>query len=192
MIPTPSDRLITRRLMAAEGYLELGLPALALDELESLSSTGRWAVAHRWLVAESLCCLGRNAEALPLLELVVEAADGPLKLRALQSLSICRIAATGSSADHPHPSECDSPGAPEAVLQPAENPAIPAAAAAGEPAGLRETNFQEAAHVPVDSSTVVDHTPPPLLTLQIPSVGKVTITLHPQRGVRVTLEKDIP
>lgn len=55
---------IARRLTAAEGYLELGLPVDAQSELQSIENPAPFEGAYMWLLGESLRNQGMYDEAI--------------------------------------------------------------------------------------------------------------------------------
>mgnify|MGYP001287879771 CR=1 FL=1 len=79
----------TRRLTAAQGYLELELPELALDELKSVEDPGPFVVPHLWMTGEALKAQGRYDEAIALLRHVARSLPPPASQQAWQSLTEC-------------------------------------------------------------------------------------------------------
>jgi len=63
---------IVRRLREAEGYLELGLPAQALDVLQSRADWATVQFEANYLTGEALRELGRHRDALAALEVAAE------------------------------------------------------------------------------------------------------------------------
>lgn len=84
-----SDNRTVRKLTAAEGYLELDLPKLALDELASIGDPGEYQLPVLWMTGEALKADGRFDEAVAPLKLVAESVTGPISARASESLSDC-------------------------------------------------------------------------------------------------------
>lgn len=80
---------VVRRLTSAEGYLELDLPDLALEELLRVDEPGALSIPVMWMTAEALKSLGRYDEAIAPLRHVARSVPGPLRRRAWQSLSEC-------------------------------------------------------------------------------------------------------
>ncbi len=78
-----------RRLQAAEGYLELNLPARALAELNSIKDQGPFAAAIDLLEGEALKIQQRFDEALVPLKRAATMIPSPLNKRAWRSLSEC-------------------------------------------------------------------------------------------------------
>lgn len=77
----------TQILMAAEGYLELNLPALALTELQRLDAADRRTSEALYLTGESLRALERYREAITALKAAAEKA--PSKLHIHLALGWC-------------------------------------------------------------------------------------------------------
>lgn len=71
----------TQILTAAEGYLELQLPAQALRELERLESGDRRTSEALYLAGEALRALHRYREAIPVLKSAAERAPSKLHIR---------------------------------------------------------------------------------------------------------------
>ena len=88
MVKTPTCRIL-RRLTAAEGYLELGLPGLALDELGAIQGTGEYQVPVMWMTGQALKAQGRFEEAIEPLQFVTQSLVGPAREQASQSLTEC-------------------------------------------------------------------------------------------------------
>ena len=63
MVANRTNR-IARRLTAAEGYLELGLPADAQSELQNIEDPAPFEGAYMWLMGESLRNQGLYEEAI--------------------------------------------------------------------------------------------------------------------------------
>ena len=84
-----SDNRTVRKLTAAEGYLELDLPKLALEELASIGNPGEYQLPVLWMTGEALKADGRFEEAVAPLKLVAESVSGPISARAWKSLSDC-------------------------------------------------------------------------------------------------------
>lgn len=84
-----SDNRTVRKLTAAEGYLELELPKLALEELASIGDPGEYQIPVMWMTGEALKADGQFDEAVAPLKLVAESVAGPISERAWESLSDC-------------------------------------------------------------------------------------------------------
>lgn len=84
-----SDHRTVRKLTAAEGYLELGLPRLALEELAAIGDPGEYQMPVLWMTGEALKANGQFDEAVAPLKFVAESVAGPMSVRAWQSLSDC-------------------------------------------------------------------------------------------------------
>ena len=78
-----------RRLTTAEGYLELDLPELALEELERVKEPGEFSIPVLWMTAEAFKASGRYEEAITPLRHVARSVPAPLRRQAWQSLSEC-------------------------------------------------------------------------------------------------------
>lgn len=84
-----SDNRTVRKLTAAEGYLELELPKLALEELATIGDPGEYQIPVMWMTGEALKADGQFDEAVAPLKLVAESVEGPISARAWESLSDC-------------------------------------------------------------------------------------------------------
>ena len=84
-----SENRTVRKLTAAEGYLELGLPKLALEELETIGVPGEYQILVLWMTGEALKANDQFNEAIPPLKLVAESVEGPISTKAWESLSDC-------------------------------------------------------------------------------------------------------
>lgn len=86
--PLESQRIV-KRLAAAEGYLELGLPKYALNELTRVSEAGPFEAISQLLRGEALQADERFAEAIPAFNRAAELVPAPFNQRALLGLSRC-------------------------------------------------------------------------------------------------------
>ncbi len=78
-----------RRLTAAEGYLDLDLPKLALEELDRIQEPGPLHIPYLWLRAAALKADGRFEEAaIPLRELT-QCMPASIDQKVQQSLAEC-------------------------------------------------------------------------------------------------------
>jgi tetratricopeptide (TPR) repeat protein len=84
---------VVKRLAAAEGYLELGLPQYALSELDSVQEAGPFEAISQLLRGEALQAEERFDEAIPALNRAAELVPAPFNQRALLGLSRCYRAA---------------------------------------------------------------------------------------------------
>lgn len=84
-----NPQLVIRRLAAAEGYLELGLPNYALEELKSVSNPGVFAPIAELFKGEALQAQEKYAEAIEPLNRAAHLFDAPYNQRALLALSNC-------------------------------------------------------------------------------------------------------
>src|SRR5690349_16661099 len=80
---------VVKRLAAAEGYLELGLPVYALSELDSVKEAGPFEAISQLLRGEALQAEQRFTEAIPALNRAAELVPAPFNQRALLGLSRC-------------------------------------------------------------------------------------------------------
>ena len=88
MVTDTAERT-TRRLTAAEGYLELDLPGFALEELQCVEDPGPLVVPHLWMTGEALKAQGRYDEAVALLRHVARSLPTPASQQVWQSLTEC-------------------------------------------------------------------------------------------------------
>ena len=88
MAKTFQNRVV-RRLTAAEGYLELGLPKRALDELTVIEDAGELEPFRLNLIGHALKDQKRYSEAVKPLLLAVKSLPSQLKQGASKSLSEC-------------------------------------------------------------------------------------------------------
>ncbi len=87
---TPQDApWIVRRLAAAEGFLELGLPKYALSELARVDDAGPFEGIAKLLSGEALKAESRFDEAIPALNRAAELFPQPFSKRAWWGLSEC-------------------------------------------------------------------------------------------------------
>lgn len=80
---------IARHLQAAEGFLELDLPKLALEELGEISDPGDFQIPVLWMTAEALKTDGRFEEAVAPLQHIAKTVPSPMNEEACKSLSEC-------------------------------------------------------------------------------------------------------
>ena len=99
MVNASTSRIL-RRLNAAEGYLELDLPGLALAELGAIEESGEYQVPVMWMTGQALKSEGRFEEAIAPLRFVIENVAGPVLDQARESLSEC-LAQTGRTVPRP-------------------------------------------------------------------------------------------
>ncbi len=88
---------IARRLTAAEGYLELGLPADALTELQKIEDPAPFEGAYMWLMGESLRNQGLYDEAIAPLRHAARALPSESGQQAWDALKEC-LEKSGRSA----------------------------------------------------------------------------------------------
>jgi len=80
---------IMRRLTAAEGYLELGMPAYALEELESIEDAGAFQAVVDLMKGEALKSQERFSDAIMALRRAVQTMPPPHNQRVLRTLNEC-------------------------------------------------------------------------------------------------------
>ena len=88
------DAKAVRRLMAADGYLQLGLPAAALAELDRVGNAGPLESARDYLAGQALMADDRHEDALEPLQRAAETIPAPWNRAAYECLSEC-FRATG-------------------------------------------------------------------------------------------------
>ena len=94
----PLTARVVRTLMAADGYLQLGLPGAALKELDGLDEDcGPLTSARDYLVGQALMADDRHEDALEPLQRAAEMIPAPWNRAAHESLSVC-FRATGQDA----------------------------------------------------------------------------------------------
>ena len=84
-----NPQLIVRRLAAAEGYLELGLPNYALAQLNNLTDPGPFAPIAELFRGEALQAQEKFADAIEPLNRAAQMFPAPFNQRALLALSNC-------------------------------------------------------------------------------------------------------
>ena len=82
-------QFVVRRLAAAEGYLELGLPSYALAELNTLPDPGPFAPIAELFRGEALQAQEKYADAIEPLNRAAHMFPAPFNQRALLALSNC-------------------------------------------------------------------------------------------------------
>ena len=80
---------VVRRLAAAEGYLEIGLPTYALSELSLVGDPGPFEPIVQLFRGEALQAQEKFAEAIAPLNRAAQMFSAPLNQRALIALSDC-------------------------------------------------------------------------------------------------------
>ena len=88
MIPRIPQKTV-RRLLAAEGYLELGMPIQALRELDNVSDPGSLTASYSYLRGESLKRIGRYSEAIKPLQYAADLLPIPHSQLPWKSLGAC-------------------------------------------------------------------------------------------------------
>ncbi len=84
-----NPQIVVRRLAAAEGYLELGLPNYALAELNSVTDPGPFAPIAELFRGEALQAQEKYADAIAPLNRAAQLFPAPFNQRALLALSNC-------------------------------------------------------------------------------------------------------
>ena len=84
-----TPQTVVRRLAAAEGYLELGLPSYALVELNSVADAGPFAPIAELFRGEALQAQEKYADAIEPLNRAAHMFPAPFNQRALLALSNC-------------------------------------------------------------------------------------------------------
>ena len=84
-----NPQVVVRRLAAAEGYLELGLPTYALAELKSVTDPGPFAPIMELFRGEALQAQEKYADAIEPLNRAAQMFPAPFNQRALLALSNC-------------------------------------------------------------------------------------------------------
>lgn len=84
-----NPQTIVRRLAAAEGYLELGLPEYALTELNGVADPGPFAPIAELFRGEALQAQEKYADAIAPLNRAAQMFPAPFNQRALMALSNC-------------------------------------------------------------------------------------------------------
>ncbi|QDV17904.1 hypothetical protein Pan153_25600 [Gimesia panareensis] len=88
MIPRIPQKTV-RRLIAAEGYLELGMPHQALRELDKVTDPGSLTASFSFLRGESLKRIGRYSEAIKPLQYAADLLPIPHSQLPWKSLGAC-------------------------------------------------------------------------------------------------------
>lgn len=78
-----------KRLTAAEGYLELDLPDLALEELDGVEQPGPYGAVIDWLTGEALKEKREYDAAIDSLSRAIPGIPSPHNRRAIEALSEC-------------------------------------------------------------------------------------------------------
>jgi predicted Zn-dependent protease len=112
---------VVKRLAAAEGYLELGMPQAALAELDRITVPGPFEAIECLLRGEALAGTDHFDEAIEPLKKAAEMFPSPMNRRAWATLSKCYeatgqevLAEAAASASH---TESETTGEPGVVVQ---------------------------------------------------------------------------
>lgn len=89
---TREQHRTARRLLAADGYLDLNMPEYAIHELDLIEDAGAMSPSLYYLRGVALKDLGRVGEAIPYLEQAARMIPVPLCRFAWKSLSECYAA----------------------------------------------------------------------------------------------------
>lgn len=84
-----NPQIVVRHLAAAEGYLELGLPNYAIEELNSVLDPGPFAPIAELFLGEALQAQQKYADAIAPLNRAAQMFPAPFNQRALLALSNC-------------------------------------------------------------------------------------------------------
>ncbi|MBM3203411.1 tetratricopeptide repeat protein [Candidatus Woesearchaeota archaeon] len=124
---------VVKRLAAAEGYLEIGLPAYALRELNTIRDSGPFEPILQLFRGEALQAQERFSDAIAPLNRAAELFPAPLNQRALMALSNCyrhsgqeRLADEAAAAAMPEslvPGAVQHPSVVSPIFQIATRPA---------------------------------------------------------------------
>jgi tetratricopeptide (TPR) repeat protein len=97
--PVDAETKAARRLQAAEGYLQLGLPDYALDELSRVEADGPFEAVRQGLTGEALKAAHRFDEAIPYFRQALDLIPVSLTSPVWKSLSECYAAAGDKAAE---------------------------------------------------------------------------------------------
>ncbi|MBI5760712.1 MAG: hypothetical protein HZA46_19510 [Planctomycetales bacterium] len=97
--PVDAETKAARRLQAAEGYLQLGLPDYALDELSRVDADGPFEAVRQGLTGEALKAAHRFDEAIPHFRQAIDLIPVALTSPVWKSLSECYAAAGDKAAE---------------------------------------------------------------------------------------------
>ena len=116
---TNSMNLTVRRLTAAEGYLDLDLPKLALEELDRVEEPGPLGVPYLWLKAAALRADDRFEEAADLLRQLAPSLPASLSEKTQQLMTECieQVSQSASQTDIAPASVETNPAAHSRTLQ---------------------------------------------------------------------------
>lgn len=171
-----SETQIVRRLTAAEGYLELQLPEMALDELNGIVDPGRFILPCLWLTGESLKSLGRFDEAVTTFEQLTSRIPAPMcPPPVVASLYECL-----KRLGRPLPGEQSSD--PASGADEKSGPGVSASGPADE-ATPSETP------APMETPAPTDAAAPPVLNFHIPQLGTIAIQIGDVIELSIKLER---
>jgi hypothetical protein len=170
-----AERQVIRHLTAAEGYLELGLPQSALLELQKVKEPGQYAVPHLWLTGEALRAEGRFAEAIEPLSNVIGNLPPFLCDVAKASLQEC-LKQTGQVVE----SSPATNGTASVETQGAsENTDSSQVGSGAQPeVAVTQPTRSESGQLAV-----------PVLRLEVPSVGTVSLNIEPGQALVIRIER---
>jgi tetratricopeptide (TPR) repeat protein len=86
---TPEQRKVARRILAADGYLDLNMPGHALKELDRIDDAGAFEASVFYLRGCALKASGEFESAIPWLEEAARMIPAPLSRFAWKSLGEC-------------------------------------------------------------------------------------------------------
>lgn len=88
MIANFNSRII-RRLVSAEGYMDLGMSVQALEELNTIEDAGVLEAPRQYLIGRAMVAQGRYEDAVAPLEFAARQMPSPVKKIAWRALSEC-------------------------------------------------------------------------------------------------------
>ena len=80
---------VIRKLVAADGYMDLDMPEHALRELDSINNAGPLDPPRQYLIGRALKSMGRFEEAVKPLESAAREMPAPIRKIAWRALSEC-------------------------------------------------------------------------------------------------------
>lgn len=88
-VPATASRKITRRIVAADGYLDLSLPMQAIEELAAIEAAGDMQPAVDYVMGQALMMQQRYDEAIEVLQRAAENIPTPFSQFAWTLLADC-------------------------------------------------------------------------------------------------------
>lgn len=148
---------VMRRLTAAEGYLELGLPAESLAELQQAENTEIFEGPYLWLMGQALRNQGRYDEAIAPLRRAMRLLHRDAEKQAWAALKEC-LEKSGRSAD---------------------------AADMMRTMEFMEEGSTDECQLELNPEDSMDSTP--TICIQIPNLGKLQINIHSEDGLTIEM-----